>query len=332
MSDFFPNRFVSRRGFVGGLAGAAAAGSLAAGRPPPGNPLAYDISRFFVTDPQLVRYTAARTFATPRPRPRALAFGPAGTLFIAAGKYVSELKPDGTLLGEIALDGEARCLAAADGDLYVGLRGGVEVFNARGERRAAWETLPPRAYLTSLAAGANDLFAADAGRRVVLRFDRSGKLRARLGERDAARNTPGFIVPSPFFAVRLGADGLLRVTNPGRHRVEFYTADGDFERAWGRPGAAIEHFCGCCNPVGLALLDDGRVVTFEKGIPRVKVHGPDGAFESVVAGAESFPENARACGPDDCTLGGLDGAADADGRVYILDFVAGNVRVMERMA
>jgi len=332
MNALPPNRFVSRRGFVGGLVGTASLSALAAlgaGRPRPANPFAYDVRRFLVTDPQLLRYSEKKVFATPQPQPRALALAPNGHLFIAAGKYVSELEPEGTLLGELALTEEARCLAVADDAIYVGSRRQVAVFDLKGTRRATWETLPERACLTSLAVGANELFAADAGQRVVLRYDRSGQLLARLGERNPARNVPGFIVPSPFFAVRLGADGLLRVTNPGRHRVELYTTGGDFEQAWGRAGAAIEHFCGCCNPINLALLADGRTVTFEKGIPRVKLHGADGAFTGVVAGAESFAENARVCGPDDCTLGGLDGVADAAGRIYILDFVAGNVRVME---
>jgi len=132
--------------------------------------------------------------------------------------------------------------------------------------------------------------------------------------------------------VTLAKDGLLRVTNPGRHRVEIYTVDGDFEQAWGKPGAAMENFSGCCNPIHLAMLPDGRVVTLEKGIPRVKVYAADGAFESVVAGAESFAENAKVCGPNDCTVGGLAGTVDTDGRIYILDFVANNIRVMERKA
>ena len=170
---------------------------------------------------------------------------------------------------------------------------------------------------------------SDAGQRVLLRLDRSGKLVRRIGEKDPGRNIPGFIVPSPFFAVALAKDGLLRVTNPGRHRVEVYTVDGDFEQAWGNSGAAIENFCGCCNPIHLAMLSDNRVLTLEKGIPRVKVHGADGAFESVVAGAETFAENAKVCGPNDCTVGGLAGAVDADGRSYVLDFVAGDIRVME---
>lgn len=336
MSEFFNNRFVSRRGFLGRtLMGAVTAGALgahAADKAKETNPFAYDVSRFLVTDPKLIRYAQKRTFATPHPSSRAIALGPNGNLFIAAGKYVSEVKTDGTLVSEFALADEARCLAVAADAIYVGARERIEVFDLKGQRRGAWDKPAAKSYFTSLTVGVNDLFVADAGQRMILRYDRSGKLIGRIGERNKERNIPGFIVPSPFFAVKLSADGLLRVTNPGRHRVEVYTADGDFEQSWGKAGAAIEHFCGCCNPTNLALLDDGRVVTFEKGIPRVKVHGANGAFEAVVAGAESFAENAKVCGPNDCTLGGLDGVADVMGRIYVLDFVANNVRVMEAKA
>jgi hypothetical protein len=333
MSEFFNNRFVSRRGFLGRtLAGAATAsilGARAADKGKEANPFTYDVSRFLATDPKLIRHEQKRTFTTPHSSPRAIALGPSGNLFIAAGKYVSEVKPDGSLVSEFALTDEARCLAVADDAIYVGSRERIECFDLKGQRHGAWDKPATKSYFTSLTIGQNDLFVADAGQRLIVRYDRAGKLVSRIGERNKERNIPGFIVPSPFFAVRLAKDGLLRVPNPGRHRVEVYTADGDFEQAWGRAGAAIEHFCGCCNPTNLALLSDGRVVTFEKGIPRVKVHAADGAFESVVAGAESFAENAKVCGPNDCTLGGLDGVADATGRIYVLDFVANNVRVME---
>jgi len=76
-------------------------------------------------------------------------------------------------------------------------------------------------------------------------------------------------------------------------------------------------------------------VTCEKGLPRVKIYSERGEFESVVAGAESFPENARACaskGLGDCTQGGLDAVADARGRIYVLDFVTSDVRVMKAKA
>jgi sugar lactone lactonase YvrE len=173
------------------------------------------------------------------------------------------------------------------------------------------------------------VFVADAGNRIIWRYDHSGNVKGRIGEKNAERRIPGFIVPSPFFDVKVARDGLLRVTNTGRHQVELYTPEGDLELSWGRPGAAIENFCGCCNPIATAPHKDGRLVTLEKGIPRVKVYTAKGVFESVVAGPESFAENAKVCGPNDCTLGGLVAAVDAKGRIYILDLVVGNIRVME---
>ena len=176
----------------------------------------------------------------------------------------------------------------------------------------------------------NDVFAADAGNRIIWRCDRSGKIAGRIGEKNKERNVPGFIVPSPYLDVELHRDGLLRVNNPGRHEVEAYTINGDLELAWGKPTAAIDGFCGCCNPIGLALLPDGHIVTCEKGLPRVKVYTTDGIFESVVAGAESFMENAKACEGGECTNGGLDAAVDSRGRVYILDIVTEDIRVMAK--
>jgi hypothetical protein len=295
------------------------------------NPWAYDDSQFRKTDPRLIRYHEAFRIRTLRPTPHCLSLTKDDRIFVGAGKYLTEYSADGTQTSEIVLSSEPRCVAAADDSLlYVGLREHVEVYDSKGQRRATWDAPPKNPYLTGIALNETGVFVADAGNRVVVHYDRSGGVKGRIGEKNKERNIPGFIVPSPFFDVKIGPDGLLRVTNPGRHRVEAYTVEGDLESAWGRPGAAIENFCGCCNPVNLALLADGRVVTFEKGIPRVKVYSAEGAFDSVVAGTESFAENARVCGPSDCTLGGLAGAVDSWGRIHILDFVAGEVRVMER--
>src|SRR5262249_4676088 len=135
-----------------------------------------------------------------------------------------------------------------------------------------WASPGGRAWLTGLTTSAKDVFVADAGNRVIWRCDHSGKVLARIGEKNKERNIPGFIVPSPYFDLEMHPDGLLRVANPGRHRVEAYTVDGDLELAWGVASTAIDGFCGCCNPINIALLPDGRIVTCEKGLPRVKVY------------------------------------------------------------
>ena len=337
-------RPLSRREFAGQVArGALLAGAALVAGPAAlaaqsgqNNPFAYDLSRLSQTDPKLVRYEETGRFRCPHAEPRRVAVGPGDALFVAAGNYVTALGAGGASGLEIALSGSARCVAVAkDGTIYAGLRDHVEVFDAKGQRRATWETPGGKPWFTGLAVGENDVFAADAGNRVLFRFDRSGKLVRRLGEKNKERGVPGFIVPSPYLDVELGPDGLLHVNNPGRHRVEAYTFDGDFEGGWGKPTAAIDGFCGCCNPIGLAALPEGRIVTCEKGLPRVKVYGAQGEFDSVVAGTDAFPENAKVGAGEtrgDSTLAGLDAAADSQGRIYILDFVTGDIRVMKRKA
>jgi hypothetical protein len=295
------------------------------------NPFAYDVGRLRKTDPKLIQYEQVGQFRSPYPEPHRIAAGPGDRLYIASGNYVTVVERDGTRISEIALTGGARCVAmAGDGTVYAGLRDHVEVFDAKGKRTATWESLGKRAWLSGLAVGEKGVFAADSGNRVVLRYDTSGKLLGRIGEKNKDRNIPGFVLPSPYLDVKLAPDGLLRVNNTGRHRVEAYTPEGDLEFFWGKPSMAIEGFCGCCNPVGLALLPDGRYITSEKGLPRVKVYSKEGAFECVVAGPESFSANWQKCSPSDCTTGGLDATVDSAGRIYILDVVEANVRIMAK--
>jgi len=314
------------------LAALATGRSQAADKAGSPNPFAYDVSRLAKTDPKLIAYEEVTRWKCPHPEPRRIAVSPDQQIFVCAGNYVTAMSTAGQRGMEIALSDAARCVAVAkDGTIYAGLRDHVEVFDAQGQRKAAWDSPGKKSWFTGLALSENDVIVADSGSRAVLRYDRSGKLVSRIGEKNKERDIPGFIVPSPYLDVDLSKDGLLRVNNPGRHRVEAYTLGGDFEGAWGQPAMGIAGFCGCCNPIGLTSLPDGRFVTCEKGLPRVKIYGADGTFESVVAGTESFPENARACTDlNDCTRGGMDAAVDATGRIYILDFIAGDIRVMKR--
>jgi hypothetical protein len=342
------HRSITRRHFLRRTAGgtgllALGGAALAAGQQPAraaaqgqANPFAYDIERLTRTDPAFIRYETAGQCLSPQPEPRRLAVGPQDRVYIAGQNGVSILDRTGARRADVALDAPARCVAVQpDGTIYVGLREHVAVFNARGQRQTIWAAPAPKAWLTGLAVGEGGVFAADAGNRLVWHYDLTGKLLGRLGEKDKARKIPGLVVPSPYLDVALGRDGRLRVNNPGRHCVEVYTPAGDLERSWGKPSMGLQGFCGCCNPVAVTLLPDGRYVTCEKGLPRVKVYNTDGAFECVVAGPESFPENTKAGalrGASDGLVGGLDAAVDSQGRIWVLDLVAANLRVLRPKA
>ncbi len=161
---------------------------------------------------------------------------------------------------------------------------------------------------------------ADAGNHIVWKFDKSGNRLKRIGEKDEARDIPGFIIPSPYFDVALDPDGFLWVANTGRHSIENYTKDGDFRTSWGEFSMGIEGFSGCCNPSHFAILEDGSFVTSEKGLARVKVYNRIGALVSVVALPDQFIEG---------TIG-LDLAVDSSQRIYVLDPRQKLVRIFEK--
>ncbi len=180
----------------------------------------------------------------------------------------------------------------------------------------------------------DNVFVADAGNRIIINYDKKGRLINQIGKKNVNRNIHGFVVPSPYFDIKISPDGLLIATNPGRHRVEAYNSKGDFEYAWGNPSMSIDGFCGCCNPIGLDILPDGSYATCEKGIPRVKIYGANGNFEGVVAGPEKFALNSKTCmsnGMENCKSGGLDVATDSKGRVIVLDPIEKAIHIFDKI-
>lgn len=335
---------VSRRRFIGGqcaLLGAAALGNLAteslfaaAGRRPrtenSENPFAYRVDSFEQTDQKLIGYVEERRFKSPCAEPRRIVIVGDQKIYLAGEKRICVIRPDGSVATEIGLTAAPQCVAVAEEDLYIGFKDHIEVYAPNGTRKAVWEAIEGRPYITGLALAGDELFAADSGNRVIVHYKLDGKIADRIGARNQEAGMIGFVLPSPNLDVETRGDGLIHVNNPGRHRVESYSVSGELVKWWGKPSAGIEGFCGCCNPIALALLPDGRFVTCEKGLPRVKVYKANGEFDCVVAGTESFRENARAGAgsTSDPARIGLDAAVDSKGRVYVLDRVTCNIHVM----
>jgi len=297
-------------------------------------------------DPNLIIYEQlGEAISTGLQAPTAIAVGPGGRVYIA-GDEVIRIFNEGpnsnfSFFGQIELLCALRCLTAADdGKLYIGTKDHVEVYDNQGKQLASWENLGDDAVLTSIAVSKNDVFVADAGNRIVLRYDTTGKLMNRIGGKDKKRNIPGFVVPSPYFDLAVGRDGLLRVVNPGLHHIEAYTFNGDLEFWWGEFSSGVKGFCGCCNPVNFAILKgshfagaDDSFVTCEKGLIRVKIYDAEGAFVGVVAGPEQLIEGGASRVSEfgvGSQAGGFDVAVDSQGRIFILDTINNVVRIFTR--
>ena len=216
----------------------------------------------------------------------------------------------------------ANCLTvAANNEIWVGMRHAVLVFDQDGNLLKRWNSFGDRSLVTSLAVLGETVYVADAGNRVVYQCDANGKILSRIGEKDAQKEVPGYVIPSPFFDLALDDNNYLWVVNPGRHSFENYNPDGSMRTTWGETTFKIEGFSGCCNPAYMAIMDDNSFITSEKGMPRIKLYGQHGEFLGVVASPEMFDHDSNLAPAI---------AVDADHRVIALDMERKQVRIFER--
>ena len=255
----------------------------------PGPSYRLDLKPYMQVNEKDVPFRQSAVFALNVEEPTALALGGDGAIYVAGRDVLLRLDADGRETARFPVQGAADAVAVApDGRLLLGLRGHVRVLDAAGKTLADWKDLGERGYVTSIAADAENVFVADAGNRVVLRYDYAGNVISEMGQRDLKREFEGFVVPSPYFDAAFDASGALWIVNPGRHGLENHRPTGELVSSWYRPGMDLNGFCGCCNPTHIAFRGDGSVVTAEKGINRVKVYAPDNTLVGVVATPEAL--------------------------------------------
>ena len=85
------------------------------------------------------------------------------------------------------------------------------------------------------------------------------------------------------------APDSLVVANLGAFKVQTFKA-GTKEAEFGQRGSKPEEFHGCCNPVNVACLADGSIVTVEKSPTRVKIYDKEGKASAKVTGLTELVE------------------------------------------
>jgi hypothetical protein len=282
------------------------------------NPFALNMDDYRNVDPSLIFFKESKNFRIGFNNPAALVIHN-DRLYVAGDNRLKVIDLNGKLINEFNIPAGVQVINVLDGVIFLAAGNRIVVLDELGNVKGEWEPMEANSLLTGIALTNHDVFLADAGNRRVLRYTHAGQ---RVGSFDGKANDGvlhGFIIPSPTFDLAVNHDDELWVVNPGMHALENYTFDGRLRGYWKSSGVNPEGFSGCCNPSYFTFLTDGRFVTSEKGLVRVKIYKPSGELEGVVAAPVKFADDGSAPGV----------AADSRNNVYLLDFDRKIIRVFE---
>jgi len=282
------------------------------------NPYAFDVNEFKTVDPELIHYRETKNFRVGFEEPSAIAIHH-DKVYVAGDNNLKIIDLSGALLNDFTLPGKPQTVEAFNQTIYVAIDNRIQVYNEEGNLQNEWESPGENSLITAIAATENDVFVADAGNRKVIRYSPEGENLTEFDGKAEEGVLHGFIIPSPCFDLDINDVDELWVVNPGLHALENYTFNGNLRAHWKNTGMRPEGFSGCCNPSHFTFLDDGRFVTSEKGLVRIKTYKRSGEFEGVVAAPTKFVDEGRA----------PDVAADSQNNIYALDFDKKLIRVFE---
>jgi sugar lactone lactonase YvrE len=238
-----------------------------------------------------------------------------GRIHAVGDSVVKVFTPRGELIRQWPISQPAYSVAVdGGGRVWVGQWRQIEVYDADGSLVDTWEDPERLGLVSDVAVGTGGVFLADASGRCIRRFDTEGRFLNNIGDR---HRKGGFDIPNGVVDFALDGQGIVHVANPGMHRVERYTAEGELLGRFGRfDGRDPAGFPGCCNPTNVALDRAGRVIVSEKAGPRVKVYDTSGELLTVVA-TDAFDPGAK----------NMDLAVDSEGRIHVVDTVTLEIHV-----
>ncbi|HEY1220565.1 MAG: NHL repeat-containing protein [Bryobacteraceae bacterium] len=246
---------------------------------------------------------------------RGLAVDVHGQLYAAGDSEIKVFDAAGRLKRRWPTTSPVHSVAvASDGAVYAGQVGQIEIFDGLGKLLDTWRDAKLFGPVTAIGFTKDSVLAADVADRAIRRFDRSRKFLNNIGKDNQVK---GLLIPNGVVDFAVDAHDTIYAANPGKHRIEKYTPDGELLGHIGRfDGIDPAGFTGCCNPTNVAVRD--AIFTTEKAGPRVKSYDFTGKLLAVIA-TDLFDANCK----------NMSIAVDARNRVYVADTVKLEIFVFE---
>ncbi len=164
------------------------------------------------------------------------------------------------------------------------------------------------------------IYVADSNNHRIQKFSADGAFQMSWGSYATldGESAPGGTFNEPW-GIAVGPDGNVFVADTWNHRIQKFSAAGEFITMWGVPGLAEEpdHFWG---PRGIAVDDDGLVYVTDTGNNRVVIFDENGVYQT------QFGSNGINPGEFDEPVGI---AVDENGLVYVADTWNQRIQIFE---
>jgi len=180
-------------------------------------------------------------------------------------------------------EGLTRDMAVAADEIYLLRPASVLVYAHSGELLREWRACSELSDYCSFTIAENFVFVTDRDNKNICKYTREGAFVKFIDSPNR------FIIPSLTFGITY-ANGKLYCSNSGRHQVEIYSLDGEYQGKFGAAGGQKGYFCGCCNPVFLSFTPSGEIITSEKGNPRISCYSGDGQFRALLLDSKMLDE------------------------------------------
>jgi WD40 repeat protein len=194
-----------------------------------------------------------------------------GKVIIGGGTYVSALNKNLTGLWSLETAKSISAVAVSGDTVFAASHDVIYLISPSGKMIGEWGPYESDCIITSVSASPRFVAFADAGNKRVFVLNKGGEVITMMGQGDER-----FVIPSPYFDVAVSGN-LVFAANTGYRRIETWSIDGRKISEFGEAGTAPGAFCGCCNPAHFTLVPQG-FLTAEKGINRIKISDPKGAF------------------------------------------------------
>jgi len=155
------------------------------------------------------------------------------------------------------------------------------VYDAAGVKKKAFDIKGAVAAKSAAFAGGELVVADDRTRALIFVDPATGAVVKKVS--DGIRLCCGIFG----IAKASGSENIL-VANLGAFKVQEYTRNGPGSFKFGKKGRALKDFQGCCNPVNVAQMPDGSIVTAEKDPTRVKIYDSTGKSVKMIPGVQEL--------------------------------------------